>query len=135
MKYVKVLGLLDKKKRYGYYSHKRNEIVVDFSQGIPTAILTSYHEILHKIFSTLQIQDFTDIFSAPISREGIKNPKLWLVCLKAIFEKPQYIQLARCPFCKGYIDKEDMLLHFWEQHEDILRTGQGDGIIEQLLKN
>lgn len=61
MKYVKVLGL---KNYRGIYDKEENLILVDFGHGILTAVMTSFHEAIHKIIDILKIEDALDFFDS-----------------------------------------------------------------------
>jgi len=87
MKYVKVLGLLEKKSLYGYYNPKRNVVVIDFSEGMFHAILWSYHEFLHKIFDVLPVEDWLDLLDPLLRPSFIKKPRRWIGLVRSIFFK------------------------------------------------
>lgn len=103
MKYVKVLGLLDKEKIAGYYDFEKNVIVVDFGHGMLQAFLTSYHEFLHKTLDFFPIEDWVDLLHPLISIYVLGKPREWRRLFKILFftERQTYYPLEDGQRVKG----------------------------------
>jgi len=90
MKYRKATRLDD---LLGYYDPEKDLIVVDFSKSLLTILLTSYHEIFHKLASMLMVQDWLDILAPLLRPSSYKSRSYAWAYFKAIFQKAEVMPL------------------------------------------
>jgi len=127
MKYFKALGLT-KKNTSGYYDPERNLIVVDFGEGMLRAVLTSYHEVAHKLSDLLHIYDWVDAFAPFLSLSYYQKPERLLQPIKTLFftEPQDLTELIPNGKSRIIVEGQDAFMEHLDQGWTVIDAFEGN---------